>query len=797
MKILKRILAYLALAIILLLTAGFFFVQHLKPDYDGTLYLQGLQDSVTVHYDTYGIPHIYADREIDAFRALGYVHAQDRLWQMELLRRVAPGRLSEVFGVQALPADKLFLTLGIAESSRKTLADQDLSAPALLLAQSYVDGLNQFIEEGPTPLEFYLTGLEKQPFTLEDIYNSIGYMAFSFAMAHKTDPFLMEVKERLGMDYVSELLLASPASGTSMNSYDSRVFSDSMHIVSSRIGHILDKTPLPALEGSNSWVIGPEKTKSGKVILANDPHIGFAQPSVWYEAHIITPEYEKYGYHLAGIPFPMLGHNRNHAYGVTMFENDDIDFYSETLHSDDSTKYNRNGEWKTFEVLEKTISVKDEPPVTFNIYKTDKGPVMNGVIEPLQGVSPISMSWVYTQGENQLINALYSMTHASDLASFEEAVSDIHAPGLNIMYGDAEGNVAWWAAARLYKVPDSLSTKLFLDGANGPEVVELPFGQNPRALNPPWGYVYSANNQADSTISGEIPGYYLPENRARRIVNLLEAKNNWDREGVMEMINDVTSPVNPEIISNLAADLEGKNLSEAEQNSLEILEKWSGDYPLDSKAAVLFHRWVYYFLVHTFRDELGTDGFKSLLNTHLLKRLIAPISTRNAFIWWDDVTTDDRVEGKADIALSSFKAGVASVISDFGNLTGDWGWEDVHSVEYQHPIGRVAALRSFFNVGPYPVNGSREVINNLMFPYDSTGYYKVSAGPSTRRVIDFSDLNESRSILPTGQSGNPFSPHYEDQAEMYIRGEFRKMLINSEEIRINSQSTLIFIGKDF
>ena len=796
MRLFKRFLAILAALILILLLAGFFFIQHLKPSYEGLRQMPGIADSVTVHFDTYGIPHIYALNEADAFRALGYVHAQDRLWQMELLRRIAPGRLSEAFGPDALPNDRLFLSLGIEEATQKTLASLNPSDPAVLLAEAYLQGVNHFIKEGPTPIEFYLTGLEKKPFSLADVYNSIGYMAFSFAMAHKTDPFLMEVKDRLGMEYVSQLLEESPSNATTIRSWDTREDKVGSFEVSASIGRILAGTPLPALEGSNSWVLGPGKTRSGKVILANDPHIGFAQPSVWYEAHLSAPGFEKYGYFLGGIPFPLLGHDRNLAYGLTMFENDDIDFYAERTQSQDSSQYKRPGGWKNFETARAEIPVKGQDPVSFEYRKTDRGPVINGVIESLREASPVSMSWVYTQGENKVLQALYGISHATGLNSFEASVKDIHAPGLNVMYGDAEGNVAWWGAARLYEIPDSLSTKLFLDGTLDPEPAGVPFDQNPKAVNPPWGYVYSANNQPDSTAAGLIPGYYLPENRARRIVELLEPRDDWDRDGVMEMITDVTSSVNPEIVSNLATAMAEVTLTAAESNVLESLQSWDGEADLNSKESVVFHRWIYQVLVHTFADELGPDGFEALLRTHLIKRLIAPMSKQDDFLWWDDVTTDDLKESRTGIIQQAFRAAMASIESDFGGFDGDWGWKDVHTIEHNHPLGRVAALRSFFNVGPYPVHGTREVINNLMFPYDSTGYYRVSAGPSTRRVVDFSDLNESRSILPTGQSGNPFSPYYEDQAELYVQGKFRKMLLDPEEILASSNSMLIFKAED-
>lgn len=792
MKRFKRILAVLALLLFLVFIAGFFFVQHLKPEYGGKKPLADLKDSVMVYFDPYGIPHIYADNEADAFKALGYVHAQDRLWQMELLRRIAPGRLSEVFGPDALENDKLFLGLGIDEATREVMAKTNPEAPAVQLAQAYLDGINQYIAEGSTPIEFYFTGIDKTPFTLEDVYNTVGYMAFSFAMAHKTDPFLMEVHDRLGMEYVAELLGNSPSNTTMIGTFDSRFPPDSSHRLTAGIRKVLQKTPFPALEGSNSWVLGPEKTKSGKVILANDPHIGFAQPSVWYEAHIVTPSYEKYGYYLAGVPYPLLGHDRNIAYGLTMFENDDIDFYAETTDPQDPSRYRRPGGWGTFEEIEKQILVKDAEAVTFRYRKTDRGPVLNDALKSIKGTAPASMSWVYTQGENEVLEALYGISHSRDIAQFERAVEKIHAPGLNVMYGDSEGNVAWWGAARISLHPDSISTKLFLDGATVVPPAPLPFSKNPRAINPPWGYVYSANNQADTAQYGNIPGYYLPEDRARRIEELLEPRNDWDLEAAMEMITDVTSPVNPEIARALAAEIPETDLTGEAKQMLEALKDWDGTAGPDSKESVLFHRWVYEFLRGTFRDELGAEGFESLLSTHLVKRLIAPMARKGESVWWDDIRTPEKVEEKPLIVRQAFEKAVASIQSDFGGYGGDWGWKDVHTLEFNHPFGRVESLRSYFNVGPFPVNGTREVINNLMFPYDSTGYYKVSAGPSTRRIIDFSNIGESMSILPTGQSGNPFSPHYSDQAELYIQGKFRKMLLEKAEIVAGAKSILVF-----
>ena len=289
MKKLKKILLVIASLLLIAIIGIALFINHLKPNYQGEQQLPNLKDEVQVYYDEYGIPHIYGKTNEDAFRALGYVHAQDRLWQMELLRRVAKGQLSEVFGADLVETDKFFLSLGIDEHSVKTVSELDMKSNMVVLSNAYLDGINQFIAEGPTPVEFYLTGLDKTPFQLKDIYDAVGYMAFSFAMAHKTDPLLTDIKNDLGDKYIQDLAVNSDTTTVWIKNYKN-IKVDSLDVnITANVYKALEKLPIPQFEGSNSWVLAPQKTKNGKVILANDPHIGFAQPSVWYEAHVSTP----------------------------------------------------------------------------------------------------------------------------------------------------------------------------------------------------------------------------------------------------------------------------------------------------------------------------------------------------------------------------------------------------------------------------------------------------------------------------------------------------------------------------
>lgn len=794
MRLLKKLFRFLFLLVAILGIALFIFVQTLKPDYEGNEAMPGLSAEAKVYFDPYGIPHIYANTEIDAIRVLGYVHAQDRLWQMELLRRVAPGRLSEVFGKQLLKTDKFFISLGIDENSKEAVSKLNNSHPSVRLAQAYLDGINAFVENGPTPIEFYLTGIDKTAFTLTDIHNAIGYMAFSFAQGLKTDPLLTDIEQNLGPEYLADLQVDVDLKTQLIKNFDPTENSSDQTDLVAMVHNSLEALPIPQFIGSNSWVIAPTKTEKGAVILANDPHIGFAQPSVWYEAHLVTPTYEKYGYHLAGIPFPLLAHNREYAYGLTMLENDDMDFYFESLNPKDSNEYLVNGSYRSFENVSRKIVVKDSSEVEFNFRRTNRGPVLNELAQQVQGDKPVSLSWIYTQRENHLLESLYGISHAADLESFRQALPKLHAPGLNVMYGDARGNVAWWATAQLYKFRDSLNSKFILNGSSGrDEPVEfLEFEKNPQAVNPPWDYVYSANNQPDTTDANSYPGYYLPENRAKRIVSLLEQEGKWSKEEVGAMITDVVSPVNTTVVKNLLNDVNIKQFGGDEAALLDEMMVWDGSNELKDREPTLYHRWIYYLLRNTFEDELGEERFNQLIKTHLIKRNIAPFSSMEQSVWWDNIHTPDKEESKQEIVNLALSQAFQSLKNDLGTDLDLWTWGKLHTLEHKHPIGEVELFRSFFNVGPSPVNGTREVINNMAFQYDSTSTYRVTSGPSTRRVIDFSDIENGLGILPTGQSGNPFSDHYDDQSEMYIKGQYRKMMLNKEEIISTSKSLLIF-----
>lgn len=781
-NMLKKILYTLLTLVLLIAIAVAVFLYSKKPDYQGTEKLKGLSAAVEMYYDDFGIPHIFAQNEEDAMMALGYAQAKDRLFQMELLSRIATGKLSEIFGKDLIETDQFYLSLGIAENSKYLTQNADTTTVYFKQSQAFLKGVNTYIDQETKPIEFHLLGIQKHHYTMEDIYNVFGYMSFGFAMAHKTDPLVSAIQEKLGPEYVKNLGLNIDPQTSLIKTYPA----ENALAISQSISYIEKMKPIPSFIGSNSWVVGPEKTQNKKVIFENDPHIGFSQPATWFEAHIKTPQMESYGFYLALTPYPLLAHNRQLAYGLTMFENDDIDLYVDQINPANKEEYVYGNTFKKFETRSYTIAVKDADSVQFTVQVTHRGPVINPVVPEVKTKQPVTMYWVYLHRPNRLLELVYGMSRAKNLAEFKQYPPLLHAPGLNIMYGDADNNVAWWASGHLYKRANNAPTKMLLDGSN-PEndsIQYLPFAENPQAINPSWHYVYSCNNQPDSLMSKRyVPGYYLPQDRAKRVVQLLEAKNNWTQTDMEQMANDVTSSVYSDLNQILLTQINQATFTDLERNAYKKLVIWNGKATQDQIGITIFNQFTYEYYKAMLEDELGTEIFLQLLNTHMGKRLFEPMMRSKYDIWTDNIKTPNQKETQGEIQLKAFKNAVAKLEKKLGNDVSQWNWGKVHTVEHKHPFGEIKLLRSYFNVGPFPTDGTNEVLNNQIFDFTDVAEMNVKGGPSTRRIIDFSNVEGARAILPTGNSGNFLSKHYKDQAQLYLKGQYIPMLINETNIK--------------
>ncbi|MGY5351558.1 penicillin acylase family protein [Wenyingzhuangia sp. IMCC45533] len=781
MKNLKRILWGIASLIVLGVLFVFMYLQHNKPSYSGSVEFEEIS-GVEVYYDSIGVPHIFANTERKALTALGYLHAKERLWQMELLRRIASGRLAEILGEDLVDVDVFFSSLGIDKTVHKQVKNLENSPQVKQMAEAYLKGVNKYINEGKTPLEFTLLGIDKEYYSMEDTFYVSAYMAFSFAHAFKTDPLLSYIKENYGNAYLEDLGVLSE------NTLEPKNGGESNLTAQTNVDKLLKKLPFPQFIGSNGFALAPKKTTTGKVIFENDPHIGYAQPCVWYQAHIKTPTYENYGFYLGLMPFPLLAHNRDYAFGITMFENDDINFYQLKTHPTNKDKYISSTGEHRYKKVKKVIKIKGGNTKEIEIMQTTLGPIFNHHLKPLDSLNPIAIQWVYNEKPSKVLETAYHINHVSNIQEFENSLQNLSAPGLNFIYGDKEDNIGLWSAGQLYSFKEEINTKFILNGLDSlhTEKEWVSFQQNPKTVNPDHGYVVTANAQVPAVNGVLYQGYYLPKNREKAIEKRILNK---DRLSFGDAKNIATSHTSETLVTNVKNLVKGIDIDEMSDYELYILDrllKWKGNHYLENIEPTIYYKWMFKVFKHTFKDELGEELFKQFTNTSLSRKVENRFLMNTHSVWWDDVNTNKK-ERFTYIVTNSFKQSVKELRIQLGDEIEEWQWKRVHTISHAHALAKVGVLKTILNVQETPVAGGRETINNIMFPHNDNGVYKADAGPSTRRLIDFSDVENSVAVLPTGQSGHFLSPYYKNQATYYNQGKYYKMLMNEQEIRALKQ----------
>ena len=797
----KKFLFAVALLILAVLVAGSIYLSSKMPQRDGEINLVGLSNPVEVLYDKYGIPHLTASNDQDLYRAFGYVHAQDRLFQMEMARRLSQGRLAEIFGEKLIDVDKLFRTLGLQGYSKKWLAAMQKRGNKDLFKtlDSYLAGVNEYIKNGARPIEFELLGFPEHLYTREDIASVAGYMAFSFAFGMKDDPLVDHLAKTLGKDYLVDL-------GIDYTPGFKQIPVDAMEtkIISQNVSNILQQlTGTPLFHGSNSWLVSPFRSQSGKAMLVNDPHIGYSQPSVWYEAQLKSDQTDIYGHFLALTPLPQLGFNHDIAWGLTMFENDDMDLYVEKINPKNKNQYWAIDHWDTFSSRIETIKVKGQESLLFEVKESRHGPIINSTfkgnkrfINAAADVNqPIALWWLFKNTNNQIMEGFHQLPKIKTLDQAAEVASKIHAPGLNLMFANSEGDIGWWASAKLPIRPAHVNSKMLLDGSSGKDDVLgfYDFSHNPQKVNPKSGVLYSANNQPADMGDGLVSGYYAPTDRASRIVELLASQNKLSPEIMKKMLVDSQSKTGLLFKKIAIPVLENKKniLTKIENEAFEIYKNWDGSYRPDQRGATIQTRFRMNLMKLAMQDELGEKFYPNFQFSFLMARSIWRLLPNKKSPWWD-VQTTEKVETRDQLIITAWQKAVDFLINKHGIDLTNWSWKYEASVVYEHPLGKKKPLDQFFNVGPLPINQGMEVINNTRLKEVGDGF-KITMGPSTRRIIDFGDIENSWGISPTGQSGVVLDKHYDDQAVDYSEGKFRHQYISEQQVMNNLEGRLLLV----
>ncbi len=793
-RILKALAITLGALLLLLAMAGAWYIHSKQPQRDGALSLAALTAPVSVRYDERGVPHIRAENEADLYRALGYVQAQDRLFQMEFLRRLANGELAQILGPKLLEVDKFFRTLGLRNHADSAVAAMDKGSASYLALLAYLDGINQFQASHPAPIEFDVLGIPKRPFTPADTMAVVGYMAYSFAGAIKTDPTMSFVRDKLGADHLKLFDLDWHPQGV-LKPTPVMALSDAdwhgLEHLAQLSQQATQQLGVPAFEGSNAWAISGARTVSGKAMLAGDPHMGFAAPSIWYEAQLSAPGMALYGNFLALTPSALLGHNTQFGWSLTMFQNDDLDFIAEKRNPENANQVWFHGQWVELQQRVESIAVKGAAPVQLVVQRSPHGPIVNSALGESAGSTPIAMWWAFLETENPALQGFYELNRADTLAKARSAASQIHAPGLNIVWANAAGDIGWWAAAKLPVRPAGVNPSFILDGSSAESDKNgfYPFSENPHEENPARGYIMSANHQPLASNGVPVPGYYDIFDRAQELDDALGAPGaKWDTQRHQALQLDVHTGYSARVILPLLPVLRQVVTDPGERALLEQLAAWDGKETVDSTMATLFHQMLYELAVASMSDEMGTAQFKNLLQTHALDFALPRLAADENSVWWTHAKTPGK-ENRAATVKTMWRATLAHLQKTLGADPAGWTWGKAHTLTHNHPLGQQKPLDKLFNVGPFAAPGARELPNNLGGDIGPAPW-AVSMGPSTRRVIDFADTSKAVGINPVGQSGVLFDAHYADQAVDYVQGRYKTLHSSEADVAAATRSTL-------
>lgn len=765
----KRLLA-LVLGFILIMVGAYFFLQlrSLAP-LEGELALEGLRSPVEVIRDQWGVPHIKGKNTEDTMMALGYVMASERWFQMEIHRRVSRGELAEIIGKKALPVDKLYRTLNFVEHFKKVIAAHPHSDQMKREAEAFYHGVNSYIQHHPRPIEFFILGIPVREFTLDDAYAFIGYMSYSFGIGLRQDAFLSTLKDNATNDLFEDLRSEPSSLFQKVSEYLPTNLKGVEYV------HQFLLNGFAPFEGSNGWLIGKNKTLNKRAILANDPHISFSKPNLWMEAHLVVESEnpqevrEDYGFYLPLIPFPVLYHSQDKAWGLTMSLTDDMDVYRLKKLSDSS--YELDGKEEKFSESLVEIKVKGEKPYVFNRQVSYFGPVLNEVydLEKKPELKDLALHWSLYRPHNDPIASFYQMRQAKTMQEFKAAVASGVAPGLNVLYADKDDNIAWWMFGEVLKKPHGLMTDRVLEG-NKTSLLPTeayPFSSLPFSENPESGFIVSANHRPENFFSNQR-GDFQPDDRYRSILALLEKKSDWTVEATEELQHLPLNLKSQSTLNYLMSFLSDNEKNLLSKDLLTELQAWSGLSDYELRAPLIYYAWLRSLSMMSL-DKLTIEE-KNIYSQFpaewfRLERLLKKLQLDS--------------EEHRQLVQKSFQEAITYLQKEIGSEEKAWTWGRLHTLEFVHPLGMVKPLNYLFNSGPYPVDGGYMEINNMKWGQFDEGF-KVKAGPSVRRIIDFHQVEKARAILPLGISGHDFSPHSKDQLPLFLRGDFRQMNLGKE-----------------
>lgn len=778
---LARVVLLLGLLAVAGAVGGFvWYRQASQPDTAGTLKLPGLRDRVTIVRDANAVPQIRAASKLDAWYALGFVHAQDRLWQMQMNKRVVAGRLAEILGPSALGTDKFLRTLGIRRNAEAILAQSSPATRAAL--QAYADGVNAYIDsrKEPLPPEFLILRTRPEHWEPADTLGWQTMMAWDLGANWTQETLRMSLSQVLPVARINELLAPYPGERP-VRTMDYGGLYRHLAPLATAMASVQQKAPASYVEGmgSNNWVVSGAHTQSGKPMLANDPHLGLQAPALWYFARLQAPGLDVTGATLPGAPIVVLGHNQRIAWGLTNTAPDVQDLYIERLQPGNGDSYQTPDGWAPFVTRTETIHVKGAPDVTLNVRATRHGPVISDVAEPVAAAAApfgaqyvVSFQWTALRADDRTFQAGLKMNVASDWATFTEALRDFHAPQQNIVYADIDGNIGFIAPGRvpLRRADNDLKGLAPAPGwdARYDWTGFIPFDQLPRSYNPPDGIIATANQR----IVGPDYPYFITSEwtvpyRYQRISALLAATPRHTLDSFGAIQKDLVSLAVRDALPLLLAAPVSRDVSrpERERALFGALRKWDGTMDADRTEPLVVTAWLRALSRRLFEDKVGDALFARMWEQRNVQQPMLNIlrDQRGLGGFWCDKSTTPETETCSDAIGDAWESAIADLDRRYGSKPEHWRWGEAHTARSEHkPFGKAQYLASLFNLrvptggDTYTVNVGRHNLRDEKAPFESTH------AASVRALYDLSDLDGSRFMDSTGQSGNALSPHYRD-----------------------------------
>ncbi|HET7293973.1 MAG TPA: penicillin acylase family protein [Vicinamibacteria bacterium] len=771
------------------------------PLLDGTRAGASVSARVEIVRDRFGVPHIFAQSDDDAYFALGFCHGQDRLFQMDVLRHVGQGRLSEVFGKDTLKVDRLFRTLDLHGVGRRMMESARPEAQRALVA--YARGVNLAAREASgraLPIEFSILGRGFAAARADDFLGILGYMAWGLEMSWTFDPLVERLVAKVGPERAAELLpwnfggepSVHPSASEAIGAPAARIRSDqppaelSLFELSPFETQLL--STLPALRASNNWVLGPGKTTTGRPILANDPHLSHGLPPIWYEAHLVSPTLDVAGVTIPGLPLVAIGRNRDVAWGMTNVMLDGGDFFVEKV---EGARVLHRGAWVDLEERVEEIRVRGGGSETLAVRSTPHGPLVGKLLQDEPRALAYRWNFRAALDANE-IDGFYLLNRARDWPSFREALSRFGAIAQNVVYADREGHIGLQTSGRIPRYPaPRLDGTRFRLGWDGSEEWDgfIPFAENPSTFDPPQGWLASANNPTLARSPYYISDQWEPVDRIRRIHELIRATDRLSVADVARMQSDTVLVPARELVPLVLDAYRGAPPRGPVGAALERLRGWDFDMRGDAAAPLLFALFERRLYEAIFADEMGAELAKDWRSkANLWAIMVATVVERRLDHWFDRVSTPGR-EDRGAIFRAAFEAAVKDAMARFGDDPGGARWSDAHTLTFHSPLGRGSRLLAlYFDRGPFGVPGHAGTVNKMETPFDGLG---VTIGPSMRQITDFSDLDASLAVLPGGQSGIPASHHYDDLMQLWLRGEYHPWPISRQAVERIASARLV------